>query len=377
VWTVAKRLLAGDRRLLLFLLAVVLAACGSSDPPHVPAASGDEPRATAEREEPPQAVTIVPLTSVPADVVRPGEPGNLEGELTSATAEAGRCPDPFPENHELHGSETVRLPHADEVVLPARLQYESILRDDGLEDAIRELLGEDDERHAVIIKDLSSGRGVAINAERLFYAASLFKLEVLFETFHQREQGLIDFGERYVASDYYAEFGLGPHLIAQCEEVTVARTLEAMMSVSDNVAAVMLQDRVGPRHINASMAALGLEVTRLFSDALPITAEDTALLMEAIARGEAVSVQASKEMTDLLAMEKVDDRIPAALPDGVPVAHKTGNWENATHDAGIVYGERSTYVFVLLSDIGFDGDAASVQRDIVRVAWDWFEGDGQ
>jgi beta-lactamase class A len=117
-------------------------------------------------------------------------------------------------------------------------------------------------------------------------------------------------------------------------------------------------------------------VTRLFSDALPITAEDTALLMEAIARGEAVSVQASKEMTDLLAMEKVDDRIPAALPDGVPVAHKTGNWENATHDAGIVYGERSTYVFVLLSDIGFDGDAASVQRDIVRVAWDWFEGDG-
>jgi beta-lactamase class A len=377
VWTVAKRLLAGDRRCFLFLLtAVVLAACGSSEPPHVPEVSGAEPRPTATREEPPQAVTIVPLTSVPADVVRPGEPGALEGELTDATAEPGRCPDPFPEDHELRGSETVRLPQAEEVAPPQRLQYESIVREKGLEEAILDLLGDNEERHAVIIKDLSSGRGVAINAERLFYAASLFKLQVLFEAFHQREQGLIDFGERYIASDYYAEFGLGPHLIEQCDEVTVGRLLEAMMSVSDNVAAVMLQDRVGPRHINASMTALGLEVTGLFPDALPITGADVALLMEAIARGEAVGEQASKEMTDLLAMEKVDDRIPAALPDGVPVAHKTGNWENATHDAGIVYGERSTYVFVLLSDIGFDGDAGAVQRDVVRAAWEWFEGSG-
>jgi beta-lactamase class A len=124
------------------------------------------------------------------------------------------------------------------------------------------------------------------------------------------------------------------------------------------------------------MQALGLASTALLPDnTLPTTANDVALLLEAIARGEAVSEAASLRMVDLLAQEKVDDRIPAALPDGTTIAHKTGNWENATHDAGIVYGERSTYVVVLMSDIGFDGDVASVQRDVLRAAWAYFEGE--
>ena len=43
---------------------------------------------------------------------------------------------------------------------------------------------------------------------------------MFFEVFHQLEQSLISFDERYFASDYYAKFGLGPHLIQQCEEVS-------------------------------------------------------------------------------------------------------------------------------------------------------------
>jgi len=81
-------------------------------------------------------------------------------------------------------------------------------------------------------------------------------------------------------------------------------------------------------------------------------------------------------MAELMAQEKVNDRIPQGVPEGIVVAHKTGNWENATHDVGIVYGARSTYVVVLMSDIGFDGDAASVQRAIMRAVWAHVEGEG-
>jgi beta-lactamase class A len=371
VWKVAVRLLAGDRPAIYACAAAMLliTGCDSSDPP-LPS----EPPST--RERPPTNVTIVPITgtSVPADVVRPGAPGPLDGELIDATPESGRCPDPFVEGHELHGTETLRLPQPAEVEPPERLEYGSIEPDAELESLIRERLGDDEGRYGVVIKDLSDGRGVEINSERLFYAASLFKLSVMFEIFHQREAGLIDLGEQYIASDYYAGFGLGPRLIAQCEEVTIERMLEATMSVSDNAAAIMLQDRAGPRHINASMSALGLEATALLSDALPLTAADIALLLEAIARGDAVNEDASLQMAELLVTEKIDDRIPSGVPDGTIVAHKTGNWTNATHDAGIVYGARSTYVVVLLSDVGFDGDAGSVQRDIMRLAWESFEG---
>jgi beta-lactamase class A len=247
--------------------------------------------------------------------------------------------------------------------------------DQELQGQVEDILAEDADRYAVVIKDLRDGRGVAVNAGRLFYAASLFKLEVMYEIVRLADAGAIDLGERYNVSDYYAKFGLGPHLITQCEAVTLERALTAMMSVSDNVAAVMLQDRAGPGNINTSMQALGLTSTALLPEnTLPTTAADMALLLEAIARGDALSEAASLRMVELLAQEKVDDRIPAALPDGTTVAHKTGNWENATHDAGIVYSGRSTYIVVLMSDIGFNGDAASVQRDVLRAAWAHFEG---
>lgn len=330
------RLPAGDRLGgAIALVSLLLAACGSSsDTPRLPPPDAGEPSS----EPAPANVTVVPLTPRPARVLRPRPPGPLDGDLIDATAESGRCPDPFPEDHPLHGTETVLINHAEEAPPPARLDLPPPVTDAGLEEAVRGRLGDDEGRYAVIIKDLRDGRGVAINAERIFYAASLFKLEVMFEVFHQREAGLIDFDERYIVSDYYAQVALGPRLIAQCDEVSIEDALGAMMSVSDNSAAVMLQDRAGARHINASMRALGLRDTALLADALPFTATDVALLLEAIVRGDAVSADASQEMVDLLATEKVDDRIPSGVPGGTLVAHKTGNWENATHDAGIVYG---------------------------------------
>jgi beta-lactamase class A len=373
------RLLAGDRfgAAAVAALTLLLAACSStpSTADHPPEGT-PRPRPTAT-QGPITAVTIVPLTPPDADVVRPGTPGPLDGTVTDATAEPERCPDPFLEGHELHGTETVRLPHAaaeDMPPPPTAIDVPPLVADSELERIVNDVLGDDADRYAVVVKDLRDGRGVSINADRLFYAASLFKLEVMYETVRQAEAGLIDLGETYNVSDYYAKFGLGPHLIVQCEEVTLERALSAMMSVSDNVAAVMLQDRAGPRNINDSMAALGLRATALLPDnTLPTTASDMALLMESIARGEAVSAAGSLRMVDLMAQEKVDDRIPSAVPDGVVVAHKTGNWENATHDVGIVYGARSTYVVVLMSDIGFDGDAASVERDVMRAIWSYFE----
>jgi beta-lactamase class A len=385
------RLLASDRAdaaamaraaaaILMLLAAAFLVACSTTDSTAQDATSEPAaPRPTAT-EGPPTDVTIVPLTPPPADVVRPGQPGSLDGEVTDATAEPDLCPDPFLEGHELHGSETVRLASVPPDVLPpppARIDVPPLATDTELGEAILELLGDEADRHAVVVKDLRDGRGVAINADRLFYAASLFKLEVMFETVRQAEAGAISLDEEYNVSDYYAEFGLGPHLIVQCETVTLGRALTAMMSVSDNVAAVMLQDRAGPRNINNTMQALGLSSTALLPEnTLPTTAADMALMMEWIARGQAISEAASLRMVELMAQEKVNDRIPQGVPEGTLVAHKTGNWENATHDAGIVYGAKSTYVVVLMSDIGFDGNAGAVQRAIMRAVWAHFEGEG-
>jgi beta-lactamase class A len=359
------------------LVAILAAACSGSAP---------------SRRTPARAPLAIATAALPT-----GTPAPSEVAIPSPTAQQEQCPEPYvtpvasptlaaagesanagtpvptPPIRIAHAMEIPPLPSptAARTAAPAPPQQRA---DATLERLIRDRLGAEASHYAIVIEDLGDGRRVALDPDRVFYAASLFKLEVMYEIFRQREAGVLDFGEEYVASDYYSSFDLGPHLVAPCARVSVRDLLAAMMSVSDNVAAVMLQDRAGAGNINDAMAALGLGQTRLTEDGtLPATAGDIARFVETIARGEAVSRDASKEMADLMATEQLDDRIPARLPEGTRVEHKTANWDNATHDAGIVHGKKSTYVMVLMSDIGSGGDAARTEADIAQIAFDYFE----
>jgi beta-lactamase class A len=148
--------------------------------------------------------------------------------------------------------------------------------------------------------------------------------------------------------------------------------MSRMLSFSDNVAANILFDRVGAANVNAALRGLGLGTSGYVDDSLPTTAADMALLLEAIAGGGAVSQAASEEMLAQLASEAIDDRIPALLPAGTYVAHKTGSWEGATHDAGIVYSAGSDYVIVVLTDYGYMDNAAERISRLSRTVYDHY-----
>ncbi len=323
-------------------------------------------------------------TTATADVRPTASPTEVRPTAESTPAViAPRCPDPYASTGVADPSPIIE----GDTVAPVRIRHSAVapaaelgqpmlnLRiDSGLDQLVRERLGDDAPHYAVVAEDLRDGRGVAINGDQVFYAASLFKLEVMYEAFRQRAIGALDFGEQYVVTDYYAGFNLGPHLVEQCDRASVTDLLRAMMSVSDNSAAVMLQDRVGAGNINATMAALGMNETRLTEDGtLPATAADLARLVSAIAMHSGVSATDSQQMLALMASESLADRIPAELPAGTFVAHKTGNWENATHDAGLVIGRNGSYVIVLMSDIGYAGDASRAEADVAKLIYDDFE----
>ncbi|HEY7801764.1 MAG TPA: serine hydrolase [Dehalococcoidia bacterium] len=367
----------------LALTAIVpaLLGCSASSP-----ARQETPRIPTLTAIPDRTETGTVIASPEATVVDP------TSVPVSAPPVTARCPDP-----NLTPVPSAQAPAAtpdpDATPTPIRIRHPAavpslpaptdataspvppaVTADPALEALIRARLGVDASHYAVVIEDLTDARGVAIDPDRVFYAASLFKLEVMYEVYDERAAGLLSFDEQFVASDYYSSFDLGPHLVAPCARESIGDLLHAMMSVSDNVAAVMLQDRAGAGNINDGMAALGLTQTRLTADGtLPATAGDMARLVGAIARMDAVSVAASSEMSDLMTTETINDRIPADLPAGTRVPHKTGNWHNATHDAGIVYGAKGTYVMVLMSDLGFGSNAASVEADIAKIAFDYFE----
>jgi beta-lactamase class A len=75
--------------------------------------------------------------------------------------------------------------------------------------------------------------------------------------------------------------------------------------------------------------------------------------------------------------QEFNDRIPAGLPPGTRVAHKTGEITAVAHDAAIVYpaGRRSPYVLVVLTrGIKEPGASASLIADISRLVYQYVIG---
>lgn len=292
-----------------------------------------------------------------------------------------RCPDPYPEG----------APYDPTPGAPIRVRPQGAPRplgtfaplpftvDPTLEQVVLvSIAGDEGQEHgeehfAVVVKNLADGQGMALAPERTFYAASVFKTWVMLEVFHQREAGLLDFDELYIVSDYYESFGLRQGEAATCEQVTVDQALGRMLAVSDNMAANLLLDRVGSTNVNATLRRLGLEISSVPADgSLPTNAGDMALLLEAIARGDVVNEAARDEMLELLASESIADRLPSLLPEGTRVAHKTGNWQNATHDAGIVFSPQATYIIVVLTDLGYQDDGATRIAKVSRAVYDYY-----
>jgi len=75
---------------------------------------------------------------------------------------------------------------------------------------------------------------------------------------------------------------------------------------------------------------------------------DIAYILEKIYRGELVNKKLSKLALSFLKKQKVNDRLPRYLPDGVIVAHKTGLERGVVHDAGIVFTPKGDYLICVL-----------------------------
>jgi len=342
-------------------LALLLTACGIA----------------IEEEE------ATPESGQPVEVVRPtpGAPAAVE-PVTPSSAEMPTCYQPTPEEPAVEGtpvepSERITSPSA----MPTPSHYEplSLQEDAALEARLREALGDEVEAYSVVVKSLEDGRGALINPDKVFYAASLFKVAVMYEVFHQRSLGLLSFDEELLVTPYYAGFDLGTLPVEVCQTLSIGEALGYMMSISDNTSAVLLQDRVGSANINRSLEALGLTTTRLLPDDLPTTAADMALLMEMIALGKAVDAEASQEMVNLLVSEEIDNGLRAGVPEDTLVAHKTGNWSNATHDAGIVYlpagqagAPGATYVIAVLSEKPYETELTA---KLSQVVYEYYIGD--
>lgn len=68
-----------------------------------------------------------------------------------------------------------------------------------LRELVDEVLGSSASHYGVVIREARGGTGIEVNAERSFYAASLFKLPIMVEAFRQRSLGSLSLDDILVA----------------------------------------------------------------------------------------------------------------------------------------------------------------------------------
>jgi beta-lactamase class A len=234
----------------------------------------------------------------------------------------------------------------------------------------------------VAVTDVATGAVVAaLNADRPFQLASMFKVPVLVAALRRVDTGDLALGMRYaVQRDHkligsgvlsYLDDGLAP---------TLRDLLTLMIIISDNTATDMVLDVLGgPAAVDAVLQALGIKglhirhttrdllwgvfpstelaltepdilrvvaqehLTRRDTDIAPSAATNTGTpaalnqLMLMIEQGEAATAESTAVMRQILTRQTYNHRLPLYWPEDIVFAHKTGTLSTMRGDCGIAY----------------------------------------
>ena len=255
---------------------------------------------------------------------------------------------------------------------------------------------------AVSYRDLGGSDSLDVSAGVDFHAASTMKIPVMIEVLRAADAGRLSLDQRILLVNRFysivdgSPYSLDAHDDSDStvyahvgERIAVRELMERMIVRSSNLATNALIALVGAEQADATAHALGatrIRVRRGVEDGKAFaagrnnttTSADLATLLEHVERGDALRPESARLMKDVLLRQEFNDEIPAGVPKGVPVAHKTGSITATLHDAAIVYPPgRAPYVLVVLTRAIPDERVARVLiADISRLVWVHVTGSG-
>jgi beta-lactamase class A len=243
---------------------------------------------------------------------------------------------------------------------------------------------------------LGTGDSLYLDADKSFHAASTMKVPIMIQLFRRVDSGGLsldyplllvnDFGSIVDGSSYSLDAGVDSDsslykLVGT--RVPVRDLITHMITRSSNLATnslVALANAAAAESTMRSLGAMKIRVLRGVEDQKAFdaglnnttTARDLAIILSAIQENKAASPKSCAAMRDVLLEQEFNTGIPAELPPGTRVAHKTGWITGITHDASIVYPEHGpTYVLVVLTrGVQDEPTAEKLIADLSRIVYE-------
>ena len=250
---------------------------------------------------------------------------------------------------------------------------------------------------SVALYDAESGFELHYNADRWHHAASTIKVPILLGVFAAIDRGdLLPHSRVHVRNRFLSvvegvpfrvEAGRDGNSAVHAAIGKMMRVDELayhMITTSSNLATNLLLGVIGPESVNETLRELdvedGIELKRGVEDELAfehninnrVTADGLLRVLVMLAEGKAFSPGLSRRMMDILHGQEFNQGIPARLPKGARVAHKTGEISTVAHDAGVIYlPKRKPYALVVLTE--WDPAATGRSRTIASVSHSVYE----
>lgn len=211
-------------------------------------------------------------------------------------------------------------------------------------------------KYQIAIRELGGrGREASYNVAQQTVMASTYKTFLAFVAYRQAETGALNLGTPMEGRN-----------IEQCIEVMIVN--------SNNECAVALGRHIGWAKVDEIIAAAGFQGIRLNNydaagtingDKL-VNAQEQAKFLAQLSAGSLNNPDNTGKLLNYMKRQTYRSGIPAGSR-GAPVADKVGFLDNYLHDVGIVYGAKSTYALVIMSQ----GSSWTNIRDLAQAVYDF------
>jgi beta-lactamase class A len=263
---------------------------------------------------------------------------------------------------------------------PARADVEKLIHDSGAD-------------VAVVFRTLDGKQELMIQPDVAFHAASTMKIPVMIELFAEAREGKLHLDDALPVKNQFRSIidGSVYQLNAADDSdaeiyksvgsaLTLRQLCEAMITRSSNLAANLLIERLGVANIQKAIARLhadGMALLRGVEDSKAFqagknnttTARALQILLDAIATNKAGDAESCRAMMEILKRQTFNEAIPAGLPAGTLVAHKTGEITGVHHDAAIVIGARPFVLVILVKGIEDRAKSSALMAAITKAIY--------
>lgn len=246
---------------------------------------------------------------------------------------------------------------------------------DGLKTRIIDTVGSQWRNYSVVVRDMASGLDMTINAAVIYTGASINKVAILAALYSMAAAGETDLDRVITLQETdIQDYGTGSIRYDKPGTTYSIKTLaRLMMQQSDNTAAYILANHIiGVERIQKTIGEWGLAQTDMVNN--KTSNADMATLMDRIWHDKVANHALSLEMLAFMQDSEFEDRIPAELPKGTPVSHKTGNGQGFVHDIGIVTGPKGPYyIGILVGDVIDEPATIKLMAKVSRAVYDYLQ----